>query len=125
MHKLFTAAVFLGLLTTSLRAQYQIGPVYPGRGQPNSVYTTTPSGYDPFQLDWSTGRFRYVPIPYEPEQPGPNYDPYRFNWYTGRWDYVPYPGPGSVYGQSQMTPTTVLPERFTVIPHPTRAPSRH
>src|SRR5689334_16343625 len=55
--------------------------------QPNSV----PSGYDPFQLNWSTGRFQYVPIPYDTFS-----GPYAFNWHSGRWDYVPYAPPPAV-----------------------------
>ena len=49
------------------------------------------SGYDPFVLDHRTGKFRYVPIPYDPEPAGSGYNPYRLNWHSGRWDYVPYP----------------------------------
>ena len=49
------------------------------------------SGYDPFVLDHRTGKFRYVPIPYDPEPRGSGYNPYRFNWHSERWDYVPLP----------------------------------
>jgi hypothetical protein len=78
-------------------AQHRVGPIYPPGpasnppAGPSQGPAQAQSGYDPFQLDPSTGRFRYVPIPYEPQRPGQPYDPWRFNWYSGRWDYVPYP----------------------------------
>jgi hypothetical protein len=48
------------------------------------------SGEDPFQLNWSTGRFDYVPVPRDPSS-----GPYQYNSYSGRWDYVPVPAPQS------------------------------
>jgi hypothetical protein len=60
--------------------------------------TGASSGYDPFQLDWSSGRFRYVPVPYDPADAG---SPFKYNWFTGRWDYVPWPAPPSVYEMNQ------------------------
>jgi hypothetical protein len=59
--------------------------------QQHSVPIGPQSGYDPFIWNYHTGRFDYVPIPYEPEPPGTNYSPYRFNWHSGRWDYVAQP----------------------------------
>ena len=81
-----------------LLAQHQVGPVYPEKPQP---YTAAPPGYDPFQLDWSTGRFRYVPIPYDQRS---STGPYRFNWYSGRWDYSPFPAPASPMPAPTNTP---------------------
>jgi hypothetical protein len=87
-----TASLALGLGGVAL-GQYQQGPVYPQRPQP---YGSAPSGYDPFRLDSSTGRFVYVPIPYDTTG---GYSPYQFNWYSGRWDYVPVQPPASVTAQ--------------------------
>ena len=71
-------------------AQYQVGPVYPHN--PNSQVPGGPgmlrSGQDPFQYNPWSGRFDYVPIPYEADPFG---SPYRFNWHSGQWDYVPVP----------------------------------
>ena len=67
-----------------------------GQSEPPSessreYYGTTPPNYNPFQFNWHSGKWEYVPIPYEPEPAGPNYNPFRFNWSSGKWDYVPIP----------------------------------
>jgi len=86
-------------------AQYRIGPVYPQN--PNSPAPADGgqlrSGQDPFQYNPWTGRWDYVPIPYEADPFGSNYNPYRFNWYSGRYDYVPAPSPWNDNGGSQAT----------------------
>jgi hypothetical protein len=87
-----TWIIVMGIGAAAL-AQYQQGPVYPQRQQP---YGSAPSGYDPFRLDASTGRFVYVPIPYDTTG---GYSPYQFNWYSGRWDYVPVQPPASAMPQ--------------------------
>src|SRR5882757_7295670 len=84
-------------------AQNRVGPIYPEKAPP---YTVAPSGYDPFQLDWATGRFNYVPIPYNPLDAN---RPYLFNWHTGRWDYTPYPSPTSVQPAPTDTPQRTPP----------------
>ena len=66
-------------------AQYRVGPVYPENPQ-----GSPPASYNPFQLNWTSGRFDYVPVPYDLEDSS---DPYRFNAFSGRWDYVPSLGP--------------------------------
>jgi hypothetical protein len=88
MHRLsFLSVVVLFTLTTtasiSLAADRGKEPMY----RINSV----PSGYDPFVFNSHTGRFDYVPIPYEPQRPGSGYDPFRINWHSGTFDYVPIP----------------------------------
>ena len=89
------AAAAVSLASAPLASgQYYVGPYPPvdRRTQNNAIGAGRPmSGYDPFVLNPRTGRFDYVPIPYEPEPAGPNYNPYRFNWHSGRWDYVPIP----------------------------------
>jgi hypothetical protein len=80
---LLCSAFLLGVSATA-RAQYQVGPIYPEN--PRSQYGS--SAPSPFRLNWSTGRFDYIPVPYS-LQPSGSYDPYRFNTFTGRWDYVP------------------------------------
>src|SRR4051812_23830151 len=86
----FAVALFLPTLSRSANAQWQVGPIYP---QKPGLSQVSQSGYDPFQLNWSTGRFDYVPTPYAAEPAGANYNPYRLNIYSGRWDYVPVPAP--------------------------------
>jgi len=90
------AASVILLLTTPADAQYCTFSVGFGMhgsnanaSAPAAVYGK--SGYDPFVLDHSTGRFRYVPIPYDPEPPGSGYNPFRLNWHSGNFDYVPVP----------------------------------
>lgn len=80
---LSTALLFMG--TETVNAQYRVGPIYPEQPQLNQ---TSMSVYNPFQLNWSRGRFEYAPLGYVPAG-GASYDPYRFNSYSGRWDYVP------------------------------------
>ena len=82
---LLTAAFLLGSAVPVL-AQWPLNPTV--SQQPQSNRYAVP-GYDPFRLNWATGRFDYVPIPYARESVGTRYDPYRYNWYTGRWDYEP------------------------------------
>src|SRR6478672_3530287 len=62
----------------------------PGK-EPMYRIHSVPSGYDPFVLNSHTGRFDYVPIPYEPQRPGSGYDPFRIKWHSGTFDYVPVP----------------------------------
>src|SRR4051812_25358369 len=89
--KSFVAA--LSITSAAALGQYQVGPVYPQN--PNSQVPGAQgqlrSGQDPFQYNPWSGRFDYVPIPYEAQPFGANYNPYRFNWYSGRYDYVPTP----------------------------------
>ena len=83
------AAVVLAASGAIALAQYRVGPIYPESPDPPVVQN---AGYNPFVLDSRTGRFNYVPIPYDAEPPpGRGYNPYRFNWHSGRWDYVPRP----------------------------------
>ena len=75
------------LIATTVLAQQHMTTVQPQYAQPAT------SGYDPFQLDWSTGRFNYVPQPYDIQPAGAGYNPYQINWYSGQFDYVPVPPP--------------------------------
>ena len=85
--------VAMAVAASALRAQYQVGPVYP-ENRPANVQPpqrNLQSGEDPFQFNPYSGRFEYVPIPYE-FSPGTAGAPaYGFNWHSGRWDYVPTP----------------------------------
>lgn len=74
-------AVILVTLATTAFAQQHTIPMPPQ------------SGYDPFVYNRYSGRFDYVPIPYEAEPVGSSYSPFRFNWHSGRWDYVAFPLP--------------------------------
>ncbi len=79
-----TLMIFAG----PILAQWQIGPVYPEKPD---YYNTNPN-YNPFRYNSFSGRYDYVPIPYDRDRSGgPNYDPYRFNWHRGGWDYRPWP----------------------------------
>lgn len=106
------------LLTTAASAQYQVQtqedtrtqPAYPTSSAQPSPYSfrTQPLGYDPFQFNWFTGRFEYVPIPYD-QQAG---SPYQFNCYSGRWNYNPAAGassasPGGQASAGQAPPPNV------------------
>ena len=83
------AAAWLAAIAAPAWGQYRVGPVYPESPEPAVVRN---SGYDPFVFNPHTGRFDYVPIPYDPEPPpGRGYSPFRFNWHSGGWDYVPVP----------------------------------
>jgi hypothetical protein len=82
--------VLCAVVSSRARAQQRVGPVYP---ENKSEIRSTPSGYDPFIFNWSSGRWEYVPIPYDIRS-----GPFAFNWHSGRWDY--YGGdfePSSVY----------------------------
>ena len=103
------------ILAPTARGQYRIGPIYPER--PSTYWST--GNYDPFQLNWGTGRFDYAPIPYAPQSGGSNYSPFQFNDFTGRWDYVPLPSTPSYTQQSVVVDSTVNP---TITPT-TQAPS--
>ena len=91
----FAAATILVLLVSPpvVRAQHRVGPIYPESNSPSySRNRQLQSGEDPFRYNPHTGRFDYVPIPYDPEPPpGRGYSPFRFNWHSGGWDYVPVP----------------------------------
>jgi hypothetical protein len=97
---------FVTLIPPSwILAQYRVGPVYPEKPYPGATPNQAQSGYDPFQLNWRTGRYDYVPIPYDNE-PGGNYSPFRFNWHSGQWDYVPVAPVEPMSGQLQREPVT-------------------
>ena len=90
----WVGSFFIALATavSPLAAQYPVGPIYPPTATPNvqPPPRSLQSGEDPFQLNPFTGRFEYVPIPYE-FVPGTAGTPgYAFNWHTGRFDYVPF-----------------------------------
>jgi hypothetical protein len=94
---LVAVAISIGLPAA---AQWQVGPVYPQNEQRPYIGNPPPSSrnYNPFRYNAHSGRFDYVPIPYEPQRPGPNYHPFPFNWHSGRWDYVPW-GPPFDYNE--------------------------
>jgi hypothetical protein len=88
MRQLFVFAIFACL---SLPAFGQYGPNWKEKPEVQMLGRQPQSGYDPFVFNPGTGRFNYVPIPYDPEPPGPHYNPFRFNWHSGHWDYVAQP----------------------------------
>lgn len=79
----------------------QVGPVYPTKSY--SFRTTSPN-YDPFQFNWATGRWDYVPIPYDERGPASNGGPYYFNAYSGRWEYSPMAVPAPAANASATPP---------------------
>ncbi|MEA2709738.1 MAG: hypothetical protein QOF78_2339 [Phycisphaerales bacterium] len=93
------ALLILGWCGT-VHAQWRVGPVYPENPQQGGSASTT---YNPFRLNWTTGRFDYVPVPYRLDSAAAS-DPYHFNEYSGRWDYVPSLGPAVVPSESQPQP---------------------
>ncbi len=100
---LLSAVTMLGLLAAPVLAQSH--PQY----QYDNYKNTNLSGYDPFQLNWSTGRFDYVPEPY---RSAAGAGPYQFNWFSGRWDYVPWQPPQSpaeILAQSKARPVHQVP----------------
>jgi hypothetical protein len=62
----------------------RVSPVYP-KNRPY-VFSSTGPNYDPFQFNWYSGRWDYVPIPHDGAA---GTAPYRFNSYSGRWEYAP------------------------------------
>jgi hypothetical protein len=86
------------ICASSAFAQERVGPVYPRdtARYPTPAPMQPKSGYDPFILDWGTGRWVYAPIPYTVRS-----GPFAFNWHSGRWDYLRQPmAPGEdVYGR--------------------------
>ncbi len=87
--RLFLLCAILPLASAAF-AQQHTTTVQPQYAQPAA------SGYDPFQMDWQTGRFRYVPLPYDAQPAGSGYNPFQINWFSGRFDYVPVPPPQPV-----------------------------
>ena len=78
--KTFVPLAIVGLMVTSnAQAQQRVGPVYP---ENKSDVRSTPTNYNPFIFNWSSGRFDYAPIPYDIRS-----GPFAFNWHSGRWDY--------------------------------------
>jgi len=87
------------VLVSAAWAQWQVQPqegrvepVYPSK--PYS-FQTAPPNYDPFQFNWYTGQWDYVPIPYGSVQPPPVVH------------YAPYPAPPAL---PQWYPPTVQPQ---------------
>ena len=88
------AAVLLGVVGVSL-AQWQeqpqqgrVEPIYPSR--PYS-FQTAPPNYDPFQFNWYTGQWDYVPVPYNSVQAPPvvQYAPYSQPPFEPQWNGTP------------------------------------
>ena len=71
-----------------------VQPQVPEKSTSAEAVGNTNSGRDPFQLNWQTGRFDYVPVPYQ-QQPGAPYSPFQYNPFTGHFDYVPVPPPAA------------------------------
>jgi len=102
----FAIAISSLVPCASALAQYRVGPVYPEKPTPYATPNQAQSGYDPFQLNWRTGRYDYVPTPYDNEPQGNTYSPFRFNWHSGQWDYVPVAPVEPMSGQIQRQPVT-------------------
>lgn len=82
------------VLLTAAMAQWQVNPQTQQRNEPvypNKPYSfqSAPPGYDPFQFNWYSGRWDYVPIPYG----SVGQSPYQLNQNNGQWNYVPQPAP--------------------------------
>ena len=71
-----------------------VQPQVPEKSTSAEAVGSSNAGRDPFQLNWQTGRFEYVPMPYQ-QQPGQPYSPFQFNSFTGHFDYVPVPPPAA------------------------------
>jgi len=109
-----TAPACFAQESTQQPVDTRVEPIYPRK--PYS-FRTTGSNYDPYQFNWATGRWDYVPIPYASQTPGPNYSPYVFNTYTGHWDYVPLPSPSQSNAQSTViAPPPAPPSSATTPP---------
>lgn len=78
---LILLAVAMAQWQVNPQVQQRTGPVYPTK--PYS-FQSAPPGYDPFQFNWYSGRWDYVPIPYNSGQ-----SPYQMNQNSGQWNYVP------------------------------------
>ena len=102
-----------------------IQPQVPQKATQSDIVSNGLSGRDPFQLNWSTGRFDYVPVPYR-VSPGAPYNPFQYNIFTGRFDYVPVPPPTNDYlnpapgraggNASNYTDTRINPQIITTAP---------
>ena len=105
----------VSLLCVAAGAQQRIGPVYPENQ--SDIHSWSSSGYDPFHFNWMTGRWDYVPIPYDTRS-----GPFAFNWHSGRWDYAPaYIEPNDSYSARQperARPEGAGPAVATVPPRP-------
>ena len=140
MRRLSLIALVTLISAAFARAQYRVGPVYPEKPSPVATPNQAQSGYDPFQLNSWTGRFEYVPIPYDNEPAGTGYSPFRFNWHSGQWDYLPVKPIEPAYGRiehepvasvnvdtrlnpGQQTATGEQPARSIIVPEPAAAPS--
>jgi hypothetical protein len=97
---IFLLGSALLLLVSFAIGQFQVqpqidqrtGPIYPQN--PSYNFHSMPANYDPYQFNWGTGHWDYVPIPYIPAwQPTPAAQPYIYNWNGNR--------PGSGVDQSQ------------------------
>jgi len=111
---LLIVALCVGILSWTAFGQYRVGPIYPEKPSQVASPGQAQSGYDPFQLNWQTGRYEYVPIPYENEPGGAEsgYSPFRFNWHSGQWDYVPVAPVQPAYGRIDREPVTVTAGNF-------------
>jgi hypothetical protein len=104
------AGICFGQYQVQTQVQTQVGPNYPPSPQPYS-FRSAHSG-DPFQFNWATGRWDYVPIADKSNNyAGSGYSgPYQFNWTTGQWNYTgTNPVPGS-------TPSSIIPPAPGAVP---------
>jgi hypothetical protein len=70
------------------RVPQRVGPIY--ARDPYTFQTSTANG-DPYQFNWYSGRWDYVPVPYDaPSSPAQAASPYRFDPQTGQWQYNPW-----------------------------------
>jgi hypothetical protein len=115
--------IFCGLLFATVSPSFgQWSAEQPVDTRTEPIYATNPytfrsasANYDPYQFNWDTGRWDYVPVPYSADTPGANYSPYRFNTATGHWDYVPV-SPPSMPTSGQMPPAPPPPPAQNNIP---------
>jgi len=121
---LFSALALLAGLTLFARGQWQkqaqidprVGPIYPVN--PSFNFHST-SNYDPYQFNWASGRWDYVPVPDQPsfrsppEQPAP-YRPYADQ--QGQWIYGAPPSVNPVPANS--SPSSAIPQTLPPVPKP-------
>ena len=79
---LMPLATVFGQYPADNQVHNQIQSITP---QPYQFQTVSGHNYDPYQFNWYSGRWDYVPIPYG----SVGGSPYRFNPAAGTWNYAP------------------------------------
>jgi hypothetical protein len=126
---LLAGSFSVGQFAVNPQVNEQVGPIYPPNPQYN-FYSHGGDG-DPFQFNWASGHWDYVPIPWNNERPWMTHVPQQpYVWNPNRPEYTVVqnpgqPGVGAVPANQPVNPQQYAPDDTGLWNPPTTRPDDH